>query len=63
MSWVLAGTSTILLELYDIAEAASRVESLVEVMAGAASGRCRLELYRDPALLDWRSAREQEGGK
>ena len=33
----------------DIAEVASRLESLVEVMAGAASGRCRLELYRDPS--------------
>ena len=48
---------------HDIAEAASRLESLVEVTAGAASGRCRLELYRDPSCLIWRSAREQEGGK
>ena len=34
-----------------MAEAASRLESLVEVMAGAASGRCWLELYRDPSCL------------
>ena len=36
---------------HDIAEAASRLESLVEVMARAASWRCRLELYRDPSCL------------
>ena len=36
---------------HDIAEVASRLESLVEVVAGAASGRCRLELYRDPSCL------------
>ena len=36
---------------HDIAEAASRLESLVEVLAGAASGRCRLELYRNPSCL------------
>ena len=36
---------------HDSAEAASRLESLVEVMAGAASGRCRLELYRHPSCL------------
>ena len=35
----------------DIAEAASRLESLVEVMAGAASGRCLLELYHDQSCL------------
>ena len=34
-----------------MAEAASRLEHLVEVMAGAASGRCWLELYRDPSCL------------
>ena len=36
---------------HDIAEAASQLESLVEVMAGASSGRCRLELYRDSRCL------------
>ena len=36
---------------HDIAEAASRLESLVEVIAAAASGRCWLELYRDPSCL------------
>ena len=36
---------------HDIAEAATRLESLVEVMAGAASGRCWLDLYRDPSCL------------
>ena len=46
-----------------LAEAAPRLERLREVMAGAASGRCWLELYRGPELLDWRSTREQEGGK
>ena len=45
VSWVLAGTSTIL------AEAASRLERLREVMAGAALERCWLELYRDPSCL------------
>ena len=30
---------------YDIAGTASQLESLVEVMAGASSGRCWLELY------------------
>ena len=35
----------------DMAEAASRLESLPEVTARAASGRCRLELYRDPSCL------------
>ena len=38
-----------LLELPDMAEVASRLEHLVEVMAGAASGRCSLAsqtLYR-----------------
>ena len=35
----------------DIAEAASRLESLAEETARAASGRCRLELYRDPSCL------------
>ena len=34
-----------LLELPRVAEAVSRLESLVELIAGAASGRCRLELY------------------
>ena len=48
-----------------MAEAALQLERLVEVMAGAASGRCWFELYRDPSCLFvyWRSAREQEGGK
>ena len=36
---------------HDIAEVASRLESLIEVMAGAASSRCRLELYRDSSCL------------
>ena len=36
---------------HDIAIAESWLESLVEVMAGADSGRCRLELYRDPSCL------------
>ena len=36
---------------HDVAEAASRLENLVEVMAGAASGRCRLELCLDPSCL------------
>ena len=36
---------------HDIAEAASRLGSLVEVLVGAASGRCWLELYRDPSCL------------
>ena len=35
----------------DMAEAASRLESLAEVTARAASGRCLLELYRDPSCL------------
>ena len=34
-----------------IAEAAWWLESLLEVMARAASGRCRLELYRYPSCL------------
>ena len=34
-----------------MAEAASRMERLVEVMVGAASGRCWLELYRDQSCL------------
>ena len=34
-----------------MAEAAARLERLVEVMARAASGRCWLELYRDPSCL------------
>ena len=34
-----------------MAEAASLLERFVEVMAGAASGRCWLELYRDPSCL------------
>ena len=48
-----------------MAEAVSWLERLVDAMAGAGSGRCWLELYRDPSCLsvDWRSAREQEGGK
>ena len=41
---MLAGTFT-------IAGAASRLETLVEVMAGAARGRYRLELYRHPGCL------------
>ena len=36
---------------HDIVEAASRLESLIEVMTGAASGRCRLELLCDPSCL------------
>ena len=35
----------------DMAVAASRLESPTEVTARAASGRCRLELYRDPNCL------------
>ena len=35
----------------DMAETASRLESLAEVTARAASGRCRLELYRDLSCL------------
>ena len=42
---MLAGTSTIL------AEVSSRLECLGEVMARAASGKCWLELYRDPSCL------------
>ena len=38
-------------DFHDIAEAASRLERHVEVMARAASGRCRLELYCDPSCL------------
>ena len=36
---------------HDMAEAASLLEHLVEVMDGAAYGRCWLELYRDPSCL------------
>ena len=36
---------------HGIVEAESLVESLVEVMAGAASGKCRLELYHDRSCL------------
>ena len=36
---------------HDIAEAVSRLETLVVVMASVASGRCQLELYRDPSCL------------
>ena len=50
-----------LLEFHDIAEAASRLESLVEVMAGAASGRCRLELYRDPSCLIGEAPESRKG--
>ena len=42
---MLAGTFTIL------AEAASRLERLIEVMPGAASWKCWLELYRDPSCF------------
>ena len=39
----------------DMAVAASRLESLAEVTARAASGRCRLELYRDPSSPESRN--------
>ena len=45
MSSVHAGTSTILVE------AVLRLARLGEVMAGAASGGCLLELYRNPSWL------------
>ena len=50
-----------LLELPRIAEAVSRLESLVELMAGAASGRCQLELYRDPSCLIGEAPENRKG--
>ena len=40
---------------------ASQLESLVEVMAGAASGRCRLELYRDLSCLIGEAPESRKG--
>ena len=45
----------------DTAEVASRLESLVELMAGAASGRCWLELYRDLSCLIGEAPESRKG--
>ena len=50
-----------LLELPRIAEAVSWLESVVELMAGVASGRCRLELYRDPSCLIGEAPKNRKG--